>query len=91
GTTRILRHGPITTDQVLRALADPTGPIERFDLGEDAPDKIEAPGQILTHYAPRKPLRIGAPRAAADEYMIGFGPTPGDDTLSATGDLEEAA
>lgn len=91
GMTRILRHGPITTDQVLRALADPLGKVDRFDLGDDAPDTIEAPGQILTHYAPRKPLRIGAPRPAADEWMIGFGPTPGDDTLSASGDLEEAA
>ncbi|MBY0583432.1 MAG: translation factor Sua5, partial [Sphingomonas sp.] len=51
----------------------------------------EAPGQLLSHYAPGKPLRIGAPRAAADEWMIGFGPTPGDDTLSAAGDLQEAA
>jgi len=91
GTTRILRHGPITTEQVRTALGQGSAPVERFDLGEDAPDRIEAPGQILSHYAPRKPLRIGAPRAAHDEWMIGFGPTPGDDTLSATGDLEEAA
>jgi len=91
GITRILRHGPITTDQVRRVLADPDGGLDRFDLGEDAPDNIEAPGQILTHYAPRKPLRIGAPRPAPDEWMIGFGPISGDDTLSASGDLEEAA
>jgi L-threonylcarbamoyladenylate synthase len=95
GSTRILRHGPITTAQVLRAIGDAGGDapgrIERFDQGDDAPDTIEAPGQILSHYAPRKPLRIGVPRPAPDEWMIGFGPTPGDDTLSATGDLEEAA
>ncbi len=91
GATRILRHGPITTDQVRQALGDATDTIERFDIGEDAPDRIESPGQLLSHYAPRKPLRIGAPRPAADEWMIGFGPTAGDDTLSATGDLEEAA
>lgn len=91
GSTRILRHGPITIEQVMEVIYQATGKVERFDEGEDAPDKIEAPGQILTHYAPRKPLRIGAPRPAADEWMIGFGPTPGDETLSATGDLEEAA
>lgn len=91
GVTRILRHGPITTEQVRAVLEQDGGPVERFDLGEDEPDRIEAPGQILSHYAPRKPLRIAAPRAAHDEWMIGFGPTPGDDTLSATGDLEEAA
>lgn len=91
GSTRILRHGPITAEAVLRAIGNATGAIERFDVGEDEPGRIEAPGQILSHYAPRKPLRIGAPRPAPDEWMIGFGPTPGDDTLSETGDLEEAA
>lgn len=88
GSTRILRHGPVTTNQLIAVLGDT---IDRFDPGADAPDKIEAPGQILTHYAPRKPLRIAAPRPAPDEWMIGFGPTPGDDTLSESGDLTEAA
>lgn len=97
GTTRILRHGPITAEMVLGAIADGTGRVtapgivDRFDSGEDAPALIEAPGQLASHYAPRKPLRIGAPRPAPDEWMIGFGVTPGDDTLSASGDLEEAA
>ena len=35
-------------------------------------------------------MRIGVPRAAADEWYIGFG-SEGDDTLSPTGDLIEAA
>ena len=90
GMTRILRHGPITADAVAQALG-PDG-FERFD---DAPliepGAIEAPGQLLAHYAPRKPLRIDAPRAASDEWFIGFGKTAGDDTLSASGDLTEAA
>lgn len=88
GSTRILRHGPITSDQIAGVLG---GAVDRFDPGDDAAATIEAPGQLLSHYAPGKPLRIGAPRAAADEWMIGFGPTPGDDTLSAAGDLQEAA
>ncbi len=97
GTTRILRHGPITAHAVLSAITEgaersqTTGTADRFDDGEDAQGRIEAPGQLLSHYAPRKPLRIGAPRAAPDEWMIGFGPTVGDNTLSATGNLEEAA
>ncbi len=97
GTTRILRHGPITTEEILGVLADGSGHgrapglVDRFDTGEDAPGTIEAPGQLDSHYAPRKPLRIDAPRAAPDEWLIGFGPTAGDDTLSATGDLNEAA
>lgn len=97
GSTRILRHGPVTAEMVLGVITDGTehahapGLVDRFDQGADAADTIEAPGQLLSHYSPRKPLRIGAPRPAADEWMIGFGPTSGDDTLSASGDLEEAA
>ena len=50
-----------------------------------------APGQLPTHYAPSKPLRLNAEAAAPDEWLIGFGPIPGDDTLSVSGDLAEAA
>jgi L-threonylcarbamoyladenylate synthase len=53
--------------------------------------RIEAPGQLASHYAPSKPLRLNATSAAADEYLIGFGPVAGDSSLSASGDLIEAA
>jgi L-threonylcarbamoyladenylate synthase len=52
---------------------------------------IEAPGQLASHYAPSKPLRLGAALAEPDEYLIGFGPIAGDASLSASGDLVEAA
>lgn len=52
---------------------------------------IQAPGQLPSHYAPSKPLRIDAPSATPDEYLIGFGKVPGNDSLSASGDLVEAA
>jgi L-threonylcarbamoyladenylate synthase len=52
---------------------------------------IEAPGQLASHYAPSKPLRLGASLAEPDEYLIGFGPIAGDASLSASGDLVEAA
>ena len=52
---------------------------------------IEAPGQLASHYAPAKPLRIDAGSAADDEYWIGFGPVAGESNLSETGDLQEAA
>jgi L-threonylcarbamoyladenylate synthase len=52
---------------------------------------IEAPGQLASHYAPSKPLRIDAESAEPDEYWIGFGPVGGDSNLSASGDLVEAA
>lgn len=90
GATRILRHGPVTADQVLNALSDGKR-VDRFDAVEENPDRIEAPGQLSAHYAPRKTLRIDAPNASDDEWFIGFGSIAGDDTLSASGDLTEAA
>ena len=65
------------------------GPIEidaEFDAGT-----IEAPGQLASHYAPRKPLRLDATEARDGEYLIGFGPVTGDASLSASGNPVEAA
>jgi len=92
GMTRILRHGPVTTEQVRAAIGNGSARLDRFDVGEEGqPETIESPGQLLAHYAPRKPLRIDAPRGAEDEWMIGFAATGGDDNLSPSGDLAEAA
>jgi L-threonylcarbamoyladenylate synthase len=52
---------------------------------------IEAPGQMASHYAPSKPVRLNASSAGSDEYLIGFGPIGGDANLSPGGDLIEAA
>jgi L-threonylcarbamoyladenylate synthase len=52
---------------------------------------IEAPGQLASHYAPGKPVRLNAREAEADEFLIGFGAVAGDCTLSASGDVNEAA
>src|SRR6185369_871495 len=52
---------------------------------------VEAPGQLASHYAPAKPLRLNVNEAAPDEYLIGFGPISGDASLSPSGDLVEAA
>src|SRR3954470_1993230 len=52
---------------------------------------IEAPGMLASHYAPAKLLRLNAERPEPDEWLIGFGPIQGDDNLSASGDLDEAA
>ena len=79
--TRILRPGPITAEQ-LAAFGVSVGP----DDG-----KIVAPGQLASHYAPSKPVRLNATEGTADEWLIGFGPVAGDDNLSASGDPVEAA
>jgi L-threonylcarbamoyladenylate synthase len=66
------------------------GPIA-VDAATSSEGRVESPGQLQGHYAPAKPLRIGAERAADDEFLIGFGPVAGDISLSASGDLAEAA
>lgn len=53
--------------------------------------RIEAPGQLASHYAPGKPVRLGATEVEPDEFWIGFGEWDGDCTLSARGDVQEAA
>lgn len=52
---------------------------------------IEAPGQLASHYAPTKPLRLNAEEAGAEELLVGFGEVAGDINLSPSGDLVEAA
>lgn len=66
------------------------GPIET-DAAEASGSAIEAPGQLESHYAPSKPLRLRVKAAASDEYLIGFGEVAGDANLSASADLVEAA
>lgn len=75
GPLRLLRRGPIDVDFAVEAL----------------PDAIEAPGQLASHYAPSKPLRLGATQADEDEFLLGFGSVEGDASLSRSGDLIEAA
>ncbi|PCD04275.1 threonylcarbamoyl-AMP synthase [Sphingomonas spermidinifaciens] len=74
----ILRPGPITGEALGLA---------RGREGE----AITAPGQLSSHYAPSKPVRLNATDRRPGEWLIGFGAVAGDDTLSASGDLVEAA
>ena len=82
----LLRPGPVTAEAIGRVLGRLVSGGEKL-----AGNGITAPGQLATHYAPAKPLRLGARWAEADEWLIGFDGVEGDDTLSATGDLTEAA
>jgi L-threonylcarbamoyladenylate synthase len=56
-----------------------------------AGDAITAPGQMASHYAPDARVRLGVTEPAAGETFVGFGPMPATLTLSASGDLTEAA
>jgi L-threonylcarbamoyladenylate synthase len=84
GEARLLRQGAIPVEAIAAAIGAPVA-IAR----DDAP--VAAPGMLLSHYAPRLPIRLNAPTATADEFHIGFGPVAGDESLSAEGDFAEAA
>ncbi|QPC98688.1 L-threonylcarbamoyladenylate synthase [Qipengyuania soli] len=63
-----------------------------LDFGESSNGTgIEAPGQLASHYAPGKPVRLNATEVAPDDFMIGFGDVGGDCSLSESGDVTEAA
>lgn len=83
GGWQILRPGPITAAQLAAVLGEGDTAVES--------GLIEAPGQMTSHYAPGKPVRLNATQKAADEFWIGFGDIEGDITLSRSGDLAEAA
>lgn len=67
------------------------GPIVLHGAATKGGSGIEAPGQLASHYAPGKPMRLEARQARAGEFLIGFGAIAGDATLSPSGDLEQAA
>lgn len=80
-----LRSGPVDCERLHRELFD------RPMMRGDAPQTIEAPGQMARHYFPGKPMRLNAATIKPDEFAIGFGKFAGDVCLSQDGDLMEAA
>ncbi len=85
---RLLRPGGIARDRIEALI----GPLE----GAAAGGPIRSPGLLGRHYAPRRPLRLEARRAAGDEALLAFGPEPPGGAritlnLSPRGDLAEAA
>jgi L-threonylcarbamoyladenylate synthase len=80
---QILRPGPVTAAEIEAIAGCPP-------LSEGT-DRIEAPGQLASHYAPAKPVRLNAEAAQDHEWHIGFGAVTGDDNISSSGNLAEAA
>ena len=58
---------------------------------DETPGRVQAPGQLASHYAPSVPVRLNVMARDPAAVLIGFGPIAGDVTLSASGDLVEAA
>ena len=80
---QVLRPGPVSSMEIEQMLGFPP-----LSLPISA---IEAPGQMASHYAPSKPVRLNATVPEKGEYLIGFGAIMGNENLSATGDLAQAA
>jgi L-threonylcarbamoyladenylate synthase len=88
---RLLRPGGVTGEQLEAVL----GPVAAPDTASGA-ERLRSPGQLPSHYAPARPLRLDVATVAADEALLAFGPRPPAGAartlnLSDRGDLEEAA
>lgn len=81
---RLLRPGGVSREALLTVVDE----ISVLPAG-----RIEAPGQLASHYAPRARLRINAVAPEPGEAFLGFGPhqCEGSLNLSRRGDLAEAA
>lgn len=79
---RLLREGGISREAVEAVV----GPV----VADLTPGRVEAPGQMERHYAPRTKVVLGG-AIAPGEVAIGFGAVAGDFSLSERGDLSEAA
>lgn len=85
GSLEELRPGPVDMTMPGQKLRGATSRVPEPE------GRVEAPGQLASHYAPGKPVRLNALQPEPDEFFIGFGQAAGDTTLSVTGDPEEAA
>ena len=93
GRPCVLRPGGVP----LEALEGVAGPVARgiTPAQAEAPRTLRSPGLLVSHYAPRLPVRLNAEQAGTDEALLAFGPAPGGAgavfQLSYKRDLTEAA
>jgi len=80
----LLREGGLSAEAIEAAVGQP--------LSRDTtPGKVQAPGQLSSHYAPARPVHLDVTEPTPDAVLIGFGAVAGDLSLSADGDVVEAA
>ncbi len=93
GRPFLLRPGGVPLEDI-EALIGPVGRGITPSMAE-APRTLRSPGLMVSHYAPRLPLRLDAVTAEANEALLAFGPPPDGAgamfQLSASGDVLEAA
>ncbi|MGB0921150.1 MAG: L-threonylcarbamoyladenylate synthase [Alphaproteobacteria bacterium] len=88
GAVTLLRPGSITQEMIESTIGYP------IKTGADSETVPTAPGQLKSHYAPNKALRLNAETFNEGEAILSFGPAPQTERLfplSETGDLIEAA
>jgi L-threonylcarbamoyladenylate synthase len=87
----LLRPGGVTREAIEALM----GPLAGADEGHGEVAR-RSPGQLESHYAPSRPLRLDASGVAPDEALLAFGPNVPTGAnlmlnLSPDGDLAEAA
>lgn len=88
----LLRPGGATREAIEKAI----GPVALSHAVPSGNAAHKSPGQLASHYAPARPLRLNATSVTADEGLLAFGPQPPAGAnqvlnLSVSGDLTEAA
>lgn len=91
-TPTLLRPGGVTREAIETVI----GPIALSHAIPTGEASHKSPGQMQSHYAPERPVRLEATSVAADEGLLAFGPTVPTGAmltynLSPTADLGEAA
>ena len=88
----LLRPGGATRE----AIEEVIGPVALSHAVPSGNAAHKSPGQLASHYAPARPVRLHATSVTADEGLLAFGPRPPAGAnqvlnLSVSGDLTEAA
>jgi L-threonylcarbamoyladenylate synthase len=88
----LLRPGGATRE----AIEEVIGPVALSHAVPSGNAAHKSPGQLASHYAPARPVRLNATSVTADEGLLAFGPQPPTGAnqvlnLSVSGDLTEAA
>jgi L-threonylcarbamoyladenylate synthase len=91
-TPTLLRPGGATREAIEAVI----GPIALSDALPSGDAARKSPGQLHSHYAPARPVRLNATSVASNEGLLAFGPRPPAGArsvlnLSRDGDLTEAA
>jgi L-threonylcarbamoyladenylate synthase len=88
----LLRPGGATREAIEAVI----GPVALSHAVPSGNAAHKSPGQLASHYAPARPVRLNATSVTGDEGLLAFGPQPPAGAnqmlnLSVSGDLTEAA